>query len=395
VNARIDDSRVSSPAVLFVDHTGMMGGAQYSLLDIAEAHRDRGAVALLEDGPFAAALEARGVRVLRFDGGDSLRSVKKTSALPGVAPLVAVARMSRRVARAARSFDLLYANSPKSFLVAALAGAIARKPVVWHLRDILGQGHFSSANVRVVIAAANWSAARVVANSRATADAFVAAGGKPSLVTVVHNGIDAAPFDALLPGTCREVRAGLGIPADAFVVGIFSRLHPWKGQSVVLDAVARMPGVHALVVGGALFSGEAPYELELRARAEQPSYAGRVHMLGARDDVPRLLTACDVVVHASVLPEPFGRVLVEAMLAGRPVVAANAGGVPEVVTDGETGVLVPPGDARALGEAIDALRRDTVRTTTMARRGAARARERFSRAAMLAGVRRVVDEVAA
>jgi hypothetical protein len=89
-------------------------------------------------------------------------------------------------------------------------------------------------------------------------------------------------------------------------------------------------------------------------------------MLGARDDVPRLLAACDVVVHASVLAEPFGRVLVEAMLAGRPVVATRAGGVPEVVTDGETGVLVPPGDARALTEALDALRRDPARIAQLA-----------------------------
>ena len=373
----------------------MMGGAQHSLLDIAEAFRERSAIALLDDGPFAAALEARGVHVLRSGGGDALRRIKKTSAFPGVGPLVATIRMALAVARAARPHALLYANSPKSFLVAALAGAIARKPVVWHLRDILGQGHFSAANVRAVITAANWCAVRVVANSRATADAFIAAGGKRALVTVVHNGIDPAPFDALGPDTCREVRAELGIPADAFVVGCFSRLHPWKGQSVLLDAVARMPGVHALVVGGALFSGEAPYEAELRGRAELPAYAGRVHMLGARDDVPRLLNACDVVVHASVLAEPFGRVLVEAMLAGRPVVATDAGGVPEVVTDGETGVLVPPGDARALGEALDALRRDPRRVATLARRGATHARQRFSRDAMLAGVRRVIDEVAA
>jgi len=164
---------------------------------------------------------------------------------------------------------------------------------------------------------------------------------------------------------------------------------------VLLDAVARMPAVHALVAGGALFSGEAPYEAELRGRAELPAYAGRVHMLGARDDVPRLISACDVVVHASVLAEPFGRVLVEAMLAGRPVVATDAGGVPEVVTDGETGVLVPPGDARALGVALEALRRDPARVASLARRGAVHARQRFSRDAMLAGVRRVIDEVAA
>jgi glycosyltransferase involved in cell wall biosynthesis len=395
MSAGVDGRGASGAAVLFVDHAGVMGGAQHSLLDIAEAHRERSAVALLEDGPFAAALEARGVRVVRIDGGAALRSIKKTSVFPGVGSLSAVARMARDVARVAEPYGLLYANSPKSFLVAALAGTIARRPVVWHLRDILGQGHFSAANVRAVVSVANWRAARVVANSRATADAFVAAGGKPSLVTVVHNGIDPAPFDALGPNTCREVRAELGIPAEAFVVGCFSRLHPWKGQSVVLDAVTPMLGVHALVVGGALFSGEAPYEAELRARAELPSLAGRVHMLGARDDVPRLIAACDVVVHASVLAEPFGRVLVEAMLAGRPVVATNAGGVPEVVTDGETGVLVPPGDARALGEAIDALRQDPARRSALARRGAVHAREHFSRDAMLAGVRRVIDEVAA
>jgi glycosyltransferase involved in cell wall biosynthesis len=96
-----------------------------------------------------------------------------------------------------------------------------------------------------------------------------------------------------------------------------------------------------------------------------------------------------------VLAEPFGRVVVEAMLASLPVVATRTGGVPEVVTDGETGVLVPPDDARALGDALDALRRDTSRAANLARRGAARARECFSRDAMLAGVRRVIDEVAA
>jgi glycosyltransferase involved in cell wall biosynthesis len=385
---------MSAIAVLFVDHTGVMGGAQHSLLDIAEANRERGAVALLEDGPFAATLEHRGVRVLRLRGGDALRAVKKSSLLPGAGALVAVARMARNLARAAKAYELLYANSPKSFLVAAFAGRLARRPVVWHLRDILGGGHFSAANVRAVVSVANWCAARVVANSQATADAFVSAGGKASLVTVVHNGIDAAPFDALPADARALVRAELGIPGDAFLVGCFSRLHPWKGQAVLLDAVARMPAVHALLVGGALFSGEAPYEAELRARAAEPALAGRVHVLGARDDVPRLLAACDVVVHPSVLAEPFGRVLVEAMLARRPVVATRGGGVPEVVTDGETGVLVPPGDAGALGEVLDALRRDPAWGAALARHGNERARRRFSRAAMLDGVDRVIGEVA-
>ena len=99
------------PAVLFVDHTAVMGGAQHSLLDIAEANREHGAVALFEDGPFAAALEGRGVRVLHISGGEALRGIKKASRFPGVGPLVAAERLASGLADAARPFDILYANS--------------------------------------------------------------------------------------------------------------------------------------------------------------------------------------------------------------------------------------------------------------------------------------------
>ena len=119
---------MSAPAVLFVDHTGMMGGAQHSLLDIAEAHRERGAIALLEDGPFAAELEARGVRVLRIGGAQRCGASRRRAPFPAIGSLVALVRTARAVARAARPFDLLYANSPKSFLVAALAGRWRASP---------------------------------------------------------------------------------------------------------------------------------------------------------------------------------------------------------------------------------------------------------------------------
>ncbi|MDB4883292.1 MAG: glycosyl transferase group 1 [Gemmatimonadetes bacterium] len=384
---------MNGASVLFVDHASVMGGAQLSLLDIAEAHKQHGAIALLEDGAFATALEARGVRVIQLGGGAALRKVKKASRFPGMRPLLVTLRVARDLARVAKPFDVLYANTPKSFLVAALAGLIARKPVIWHLRDIFDDGHFSRANVRAVVTAANWLAARVIANSHASADAFVTAGGKKALVTVVHNGIDPAPYDALPADARATVRAELGIPEDVFLVGSFSRLHPWKGQSVLLDAVEQMPGAHAIVVGGALFSGEGRYEVELRTRVAGPSFGGRVSMLGPRDDIPRLLAACDVVVHTSVLAEPFGRVLVEAMLAKRAVVASRAGGVPEVVTDGATGLLVPPGDVGALRDALELLRKNPARMAQLARAGAVHARLRFSRVTMLAGVNAVLTDI--
>ena len=382
-----------STRILFADHTGALGGAQLCLLDIAAAFRDRSAVALFEDGPFANALVAQGAAVVPIAAGRSLTSMKKASRLPRPGAVIGTLRAAFALARVARRHDVLYTNSPKSFLVGAVAGLLARRPVIWHLHDILDSQHFSASNIRLLVTVANARAVRVIANSHATADAFVAAGGRRETIRVVYNGIDAAPFDAVASNARSDIRRSLGIASDAFVVGSFSRLHPWKGQRVLLDALTTLPGVHALVVGGALFSGEAAYESELRATASAGALRGRVHVLGARDDIPRLLAACDVVAHTSIWPEPFGRVLVEALLARRPLVASNAGGVREVVEDGVTGLLVAPGDATGLASAIRGLRDDPVRAATLAAAGSADVRRRFTRAVMIDGIASAVNEV--
>ena len=382
----------SAPRVLFVDHAGVLGGAELSLLDLAAAFGDRGEVLLLANGPFRILLESRGVEV-HVEPLGALARVKKETRLPHPASAIDAIRIARKVAVRARGRDLIYANSQKAFVVGAAAGLLARKPVVWHLRDILAPPHFSATNVRAATGLANLRAARVIANSQATADAFMAAGGRESLVRVVHNGIDPAPFDAVTPAAAAELRDDLGIAPDAFVIALFGRFHPWKGQEVVLEALAALPGVHALIVGAPLF-GEEVFASALHARAERLGVATRAHFLGFRHDIPALMAVADVVVHASVYPEPFGRVVVEGMLARRPVVATRAGGITEIVEDGETGVLVPPNDAAAMARAIDALRVDPARRARIAANGAARAREKFSVGAMVHGVEGAVAGIA-
>jgi glycosyltransferase involved in cell wall biosynthesis len=376
---------------LFVDHAGVLGGAELSLLDIASALGKRAEVLLLADGPFREALAARGVHVTVAPLG-ALGAVKKDTRIPSPAALADALGVARVVARHARHHAMVCANSQKSFVVCAAAGLLARRPVVWHLRDILASPHFSATNVRAAVALANLRATRVIANSRATAAAFAAAGGRESLVRVVHNGIDPAPFDAVTDADAAEARAALGLPAAAFVVALFGRFHPWKGQQVLLQALPSLTGVHALFVGAPLF-GEELFASALRAEAEKLGVADRAHFTGFRSDIPVLMRAADVVVHASVYPEPFGRVIVEGMLARRPVVATRAGGTGEIITDGETGVLVPPGDVQALASAISAFREDPARAAALAERGAAHARVNFSVSAMVAGVERVLGAV--
>jgi glycosyltransferase involved in cell wall biosynthesis len=381
---------MSERGVLFVDHAGVLGGAELSLLDLAAAFGAESETLLLADGPFRAMLEERGVKV-SVESLRALKTVKKETRIPGPAALTDALRIARRVARRATSHRLIYANSQKAFVVAAAAGLLARRPVAWHLRDILAPPHFSATNVRAAVTLANLRAARVIANSRATAAAFVGAGGHESLVRVVHNGIDPAPFDAVTPEITAATRATLDIPAGAFVVSLFGRFHPWKGQQVMLEALTVLPRVHVLFVGAPLF-GEDAFASALQAQAARTGVAERAHFLGFRADVAELMRASDAIVHASVYPEPFGRVIVEGMLANRPVIATRAGGVTEIVDD-ETGVLIPPNDAGALSRAIESLAADPARAAQIAARGAARARAEFSVAAMIRGVEEAVCDL--
>lgn len=377
--------------VLALDHAGVLGGAELSMLDVIAGLGNDVAVRLFADGPFRAELERRGVDVQVFDMG-ALGAVKKGSRLPSPGALLAAWDLAGRVARDGRTSRLLYANSQKAFVVAALAGLRCRRPVVWHLRDILGPPHFSALNTRAVVALANWGAERVVANSRATADAFVAHGGQRAKVRVVHNGIDPVPFDAVSDADARALREQLS-PGAGYVMAVFGRLHEWKGQHTAIAAMRALPSeVHLWIVGAPLF-GEQAFEQGLRIQAAQLGLGSRVHFLGFRRDVAALMRAADVVVHTSMLPEPFGRVIVEGMLSRRPVIATAAGGVGEILVDGRTGVLVPPGNAAAIAAAVQALRDDAPRAAAIAAAGSAHARSTFSLDAMVRGVRAVLDEV--
>jgi glycosyltransferase involved in cell wall biosynthesis len=195
------------------------------------------------------------------------------------------------------------------------------------------------------------------------------------------------------PRQVNELRAALGL-GDGPVLGVFGRLAPWKGQHVLLDALAELadvPNLQALVVGDALF-GEADYAKSLRRKAEALGLGGRVRFLGFRDDVPALMRLADIVVHTSVAPEPFGRVVVEGMLAGRPVVATRGGGVVEIVEDGVTGLLTEPGDARSLAAAVRGLLGDAARRQSIATRGQRFALQHFGVRATTRAVREQVIE---
>jgi glycosyltransferase involved in cell wall biosynthesis len=383
-----------APRVLAIDQSGVLGGAELSLLEIVKALRARIEVVLFDDGPFRTALDKAGVNVRVLDSG-ALREVRKQGGTPPLGQaLKGVAALVRATVARARHADVIYANTQRAMVIGALAGRLARRPVVWHLRDIVSPEHFGRKQLRIIKWCAKLGLAHVIANSAASARAFAELTRfDEKHIDVVFNGIAAAPFDALRNVPVATLRARLKLPQGAFLVGSFSRLARWKGQHVLLEAMVLNPHMHAVLVGAPLF-GEDPYEVDLRAFVASHDLGERVHFLGFQHDIAACMCAVDAVAHTSITPEPFGRVIVEGMLAQRPVVAARAGGVLEIVEDGVNGALCEPGDAHALADVLAELRSDTALRERLVRNGYQTALGRFGTAAYVAGVERILKGVA-
>jgi glycosyltransferase involved in cell wall biosynthesis len=210
-------------------------------------------------------------------------------------------------------------------------------------------------------------------------------------VSVVVSGIDPAQIARQLGDSARiaEFRRRFS-PRGTPLIGMFGRICRWKGQDVFLRAMARVPGVQAVIAGAALFEEHA-FEQELRDLAHELGIADRVCFAGHVDDAMTLMAACDVVVHCSTAPEPSGRVIAEAMFAGTPVIGSNAGGVPEFIRHEETGQLTPPGDPEALALAICRYLADPGWSREIAARARLRAEAEFSSRATIAGFNRAIE----
>lgn len=374
--------------VVVLDHTAARGGAELALVRLLNAMPPEWAVRviLFSEGPLKDDLRAAGHTVEVLPMAGDLAATGRHEAGRGIGTLSRTFRsigFALRVARRLRTLRpaLVYTTSLKADLVGAVAAPLSRTPLVWHIHDRIASDYLPGIAVRLIRALAKRVPRRVIANSLATAATL------PGVDAVV-----AYPgFGPEQVGPHPENRARPEVPT----VGIIGRVSPTKGQLVFVRAAARVreefPDARFLIVGAAVF-GEETYERTVRDEVARLGLVDVVEFTGFVTDPREVLDTLSVCVHTSPTPEPFGQVIVEAMIRGVPVVATRGGGVEEIVAPGEgpaLGWLVEPSDVAGLADAIGTALRDP----DEAQRRASAAWESATRRFPVTETARVVSEV--
>jgi glycosyltransferase involved in cell wall biosynthesis len=409
----LDRARFGSTVLLFSDGP------------LAAALRDVGAA--VEILPLADSVRGAG------RGSLGVGSLAKFGAVLSSATFIF--RLARHI-RAAKP-DIVHCNSLKADILGGIAARLAGAKVIWHIRDRIEKDYLPAPVVKVFRFLARHVPHYIIANSHGTLETLHLPASKPR--AVVYSGIAKPEEEAMecttksqrhegqgstsnenLPQRHKDTKWGVELGVrneksesvkevypglagmDAFpvspsrsdfvswclrgehpspVVTLIGRISPWKGQDIFIHAAAEVlktfPECRFQIVGSALF-GEDALEDELKQLAAALGVSDRIEFLGFRKDVPEIISASSLVVHASTVPEPFGQVIIQAMAAGKPVVATRGGGVLEIVVDGVTGLLVPMKDVHAMAEAIGKILSDPVKAGKMGAAGKERFLEKFT-----------------
>ena len=313
------------------NHSQMLGGGEHSFLDLLSGCPDNWVpiASVGTDGPLAKKLRARSIQV-------------EMTEMPPIRPwfLLKVLKCIKSYCHFCQKYNvsLIYANGSRAAFYGGLAGRILKIPIVWHCRIVTTDPIMDFILVKLVH--------QIVVNSQATAKRFHS--NLRQKIAVVYNGIDIQYFKD------RNHERPDFIGKDWKVILVVSRISKWKRHDLILSAfedLARLDTRMHLMCIGAKDSSEPDWWSWLHERTRRSSFSKRIHWIGQVDDVRPWYQAASVLLLTSS-NEPFGRVVVEAMSSGVPVVASRSGGVPEIINHGKDGILVVPENTQEIVEAI-------------------------------------------
>jgi glycosyltransferase involved in cell wall biosynthesis len=386
--------------ILFVHHSNELYGADVVLLETVrglDKHRFAPFVVLPadceKDGGLSAELKKAGIPFEFVSLGVVRRKYFRLRSLPGYCIEVVTAAWTLRKIIRRLEIQIVHSNT-LAVCTGALAAAITGRKHVWHVHEMLVSPravrkglHFIVPRLSdAVICISNAVKQHIVEDQPRFADKLI----------VVHNGIRLEQFGAIANGA--EFRREMGIPANAPLAGMIGRINHWKGQVVFARAaslvLSKLPEAYFISIGS-VFAQQPEFLDALNAEVRELGIEKRFLISDFRRDVPNALAAFDVYIHPSLLPEPFGLVVLEAMASGKTVIATAHGGPLELIENEVSGYLVEPQNAEALAEKMIECLKNSEQRATLGARARERAFLMFSLSQYLEQLQAVYERVLA
>lgn len=344
-------------SILYLNHAAYIGGAEVALLNLL-TYLDRktySPIAFVPEGELAAAIRKLDIRCVPIPSLAGLNRYNLPRFVYGLARLMKSAIREQPA--------LIHANTNFASEYAGLLAKWLKIPTIGHIRDIEPLGRMGQYTIR--------QNTRLIAISDAVTRYLIEEHIPETQIVRIYDGVDLRQY----------VPISQPPPPERFIIGIIGQIGTRKGHVYLLEAVKRLlphhPNLHVWIIGKEPQHSAEQYAEQLQHIVEHTGMRQQVEFLGFRTDIPAILAQIDVLALPS-LQEPFGKIVIEAMAMGKPVVASRVGGVPEIVEDGVTGILIPPADAAALASALRKLIANRDTRETMGREGRQRVEKLFS-----------------
>jgi len=392
--------------ILFVDHVSkVLGGAEFNLLELlglpAARRQWEAQVACPSGSPLETALARLPVARHAYGFAPALNELrvvgKRFSPLAKFRAWRELQLATTRLRAIVAGFkpDAVISCTNKDHFAAGAAVHAAHIPSLWWVNDIISSDFFGWPVRRVFVSKARHLATRLLPVSNFGRAALLHEGILEEQITTIHNGISLARYQR---STSTLLREQLRLGSNEPLIGLVGRITPWKGQDFFLQlaqawSAQGRPG--RFVIIGRAFNEDAPFEALLKQYVRTNRLESKVHFVAFQSDIAATLSQLDVLLHCSTKPEPFGRVIIEAMAVGVPVIAARAGGVPEIVTEGVDAGLAEPGNLNSYIDQMTALLGNPPKRTAWALAGRRTVEQRFTLERVFDDFDRVLGEVTA
>ncbi len=378
--------------VLYVDHSPKAGGAAKVMVRLLGMLRNDGV------SPVIACSEGSDLGKALHDSGFQTYAMpmpwltKKASVLRLLSYIFYLFSISYRISRVIWKEDIkiMHANTFIASLYCVVPAIITRRPLIWHMHDILEAGLVNKLFIRI----SGYYASKIICVSEAVKSHLVEFGVAPQRCVVIYNSVQ--PTE-----NSREYgrfRKELDINENVLLAGLIAFITKWKGQVVLIKAIPEVikdfPDAKFVIVGDIMLESDRCYMDSLYRLVREYGIREHVIFTGHRPDILDIMTDLDVVVHTSILPDPLPTVVLEAMSVGKPIIASNSGGTPEMIENGANGYLITPNDPKELARAIVELFKDRALRDAMGDEGIKMLKKRFQPEENLKKIKDVYSEVA-